>query len=192
MFNRHVTHLLTRYVNGTLRPSLKARVVNHVRVCDSCRAALARTERVYADVRYDIRQVSEPHQGQIAALWSGVWSEINAPRPRFTWSATLLPGVGMVLAAVLIVVVIVPLLIEGGLRVEAAPQQARPVSTSSPTPNLDETQEATGYHAEVPLPQATVAYVRDAGATPAPVPQLAVSPESAHSGARWQGVHDSR
>ncbi|MCD4686283.1 MAG: zf-HC2 domain-containing protein, partial [Anaerolineae bacterium] len=45
MFNRHVTHLLTRYVNGTLRASLKARVVNHVRVCDSCRAALAREER---------------------------------------------------------------------------------------------------------------------------------------------------
>ncbi len=192
MFNRHVTHLLTRYVNGTLRASLKARVVNHVRVCDSCRAALAREERVHMDVRHDLRQVGHPRQDQLTTMWSDVWSEVNAPRRRFRWGSALLPGVSVILAGVLVVVVILPLLIEGGLRVEAAPQQALPVSTSSPTPNLDETHEAPERSADLTLPQATVAYVCDAGATPAPVPQLAVSPEAAQSGARWYGVHDAR
>lgn len=185
MFNRHVTHLLTRYVNGTLRASLSARVVNHVRTCERCRAALAREERVNADVRHDLRQVGQPRQGQLAAVWTDVWSEVSAPRRQFRWDAVLLPGVGVILTVALVLAVALPLLNEGGIRVEAAPQQARPVNTSSPTPDLDETHEARSSTGGVALPQATVAFLRDAGATPAPVPQIAVSPEAGPIGARW-------
>lgn len=186
IFNRHVTHLLTRYVNGTLRASLNARVVNHVRTCEHCRAALAREERLNADVRRDLGRVGQPRQGQLAAMWSDVWADVQSPRRRFAWGKTLLPGIGAILAAALVLAVVLPVLTEGGLRVEAAPQQARPLNTASPVPNLDETQDARGSIARgVVLPEATVAFLRDAGATPAPVPQLAVSPEAGPGGARW-------
>ncbi len=185
MFERHVTHLLTRYVNGTLRPKQRARVVNHVRTCDACRAALAREERLARDLRRELPHVGTPRPGQLAAVWAGVMREINAPRERRVDRSTVVSGLSLMIALALAVVLALPLMADDGVRVEAAPQQARPVSTASPTPGVTETGEARAAAPLVAQPQATIAFVSAAGMTPAPVPQVTVSPEVVRGGARW-------
>ncbi len=182
MRNQHIAHLITRYIHGQLRPSQRARVVNHVRTCAACRAALAREEWIASDLRREMPGIgTAARSAQFAQVWAGVWKEVSGPRVRARVTAWL-PGVGAVVALVLILAVIVPLLAESGLRAEAAPQQPRPISTASPTPGMIETSEAraaAGSSAVARLlPAATVAFVSSVGATPAPVPQATVSPEA--------------
>jgi anti-sigma factor RsiW len=174
MQTRHVTHLLTRYVHGQLRPSQRARVINHVRTCPACRMVLAREERVAADLRR-----------QLAQVWLNVWDEIGPthnPPPRPTHS-TWLPGLSVVLATLLLLAVALPLLAQSGLRAEAAPMQPRPnlaYSTASPTPGV--TDEVQHTNVRRVMPQATVAYAIQVGASPAPMPEATVSPEAALGG----------
>ncbi len=193
MHNRHITHLINRYIDGQLNPSLRARVVNHVHDCDRCRAALARQERIASDLRRDLPALGHPVQGrlpsgQLASVFAGVMSDVQSQRwqdrlPLHTW----LPGVTVALVMLLVIAVALPLLGDSGLRVEAAPVQTlqnRPVSTSSPTPGLIETDEARSSVVAAIKPRATVALVSEAGATPAPVPgatgiiSIVVSPEA--------------
>jgi len=157
--------------------------------------ALAREERVAKDIQRELPHAGTPRSGQLAGVWADVMREIDpAKRRRLDASAvfsgiTLLAVVGMVIAMAL------PLLAENGIRVEAAPQQARPNNVASVTPGITETDEAamsvrSGESGEDVLPQATIALVSDfnaasAGATPAPIPQLTVSPEAVQGGARW-------
>lgn len=194
MFNRHVTHLLTRYVNGTLRPRQNARVINHVRSCDACRMALAREERVARDIQRELPQAGSPRNGQLAGVWADVLREIDPSKRRRLNASTLFSGVTVLVVVGMVIAMALPLLVESGIRVEAAPQQARPNSTASPTPGITETDEAamavTGSKSSLsgdhPLPQATIAFVSEfSGATPAPIPQLTVSPEAVQGGARW-------
>jgi anti-sigma factor RsiW len=182
MANQHVTHLLTRYVHGQLRPAGRARVVNHVRQCAACRAALAREEWIASDLRREMPVMgAAAHAGQLSQVWAGVWSEVSASRPR-TIGKVWLPGLSAVLALVMLLAVALPLLAASGIRAEAAPHQPRPISTASPTPGAIETDEAW-LSAAVPgadriQPQATIAFVSNVGATPAPVPEATVSPEA--------------
>lgn len=196
MFNRHVTHLLTRYVNGTLRPRQMARVVNHVRTCAECRAALAREERVNGELRLGLPQTGAPRAGQLAGVWADVLREVNAPRRRRRLDGpALLSSLSVLVVVALFVVLAVPLMDDTTIRVEAAPHQARPINTTSPTPGVTETDEAVNAplaRAAGPQPQATIAFAGDdgvsaseAGMTPAPVPQVTVSPEAVQGGARW-------
>jgi hypothetical protein len=189
MYNRHVTHLINRYVGGQLNLSLCARVVNHVRVCDSCRAALTRQERVASDLGRCLPALGRTQPGQLADTFAGVMQDVQAQRwqdrlPLQTW----LPGVTVAVVMLLVIALALPLIGDSGERVEAAQLRNRPVSTASPTPGLIETDEArvspldeTGPDVHLVQPQATVALVSslggDAGATPAPVPGLIVSPE---------------
>jgi anti-sigma factor RsiW len=181
MRNQHITHLITRYIHGQLRPSQRVRVVNHVRTCAACRAALAREEWIASDLRREMPGIGTAARApQFAQVWAGVWQEVGGPRARAKATAWL-PGMGVVIALVLILAVIVPLVSASGLRDEAAPGQARPVSTASPTPSMIETSEARAVSGSSGgsrrLPAATVAYASGVGATPAPVPQATVSPE---------------
>ncbi len=192
MHNRHVTHLLTHYVNGQLSPGQRAHVVNHVRRCAACRAALAREDRLAADLRREVPAIGQASASQVASLWANVWQDFSAPaHPARAFSSMWLPGLSLVLATMLVLTVALPLLAENGVRAEAAPVQARPVSTASPTPGSAETGEARQANIvfaanSLVEPQATVAYAPYAGATPAPVPALTVSPEAWQSGARWR------
>ncbi|MBN1681734.1 MAG: zf-HC2 domain-containing protein [Anaerolineae bacterium] len=189
MQSRHVTHLLTRYVHGQLRPAQRARVVNHVRMCSRCRAALVREERMAADLRREMPLFGQPRPGQLAHVWAGVWQQVSEPPRRSTIDrSSWLPGISMVLAMILLVAVALPLLTNNDSRVEAAPQQPRPnvfAATASPTPGVtDEAREVASEQAnnaasvDDSVPQATVAYVFNVGASPAPMPQATVSPDA--------------
>lgn len=190
MRDRHVTHLLTRYVHGQLPPAARARVVNHVRTCATCRAALAREERMAADLRRELPVVASASAGQMAQIWAGVWREIGAPGQGHHPALARVPGVSVVLAMVLALAVALPLLAGSGLRADAAPLQPRPISTASPTPDAAETGEASPLGI-VPLqiaaqqPEATVALAVQVGVTPAPVPLATVSPQ-ARGGVQWR------
>jgi len=191
MHNRHVTHLLTHYVHGQLSPAQRAHVVNHVRGCAACRAALAREDQLAADLRRELPAFGQAGAGQVSNLWAGVWQEISTPTHQVrALNSVWLPGLSLILATVLVLAVALPLLAEDGIRAEAAPLQPRPVSTASPTPGTTETGEARQANAVFATsgmvrPQATVAYAPDVGATPAPVPVVTVSPEAVRSGAQW-------
>jgi len=184
MSSHHVNHLLTRYVHGQLRPAQRACVINHVRVCPDCRAALAREERLANDLRREMPRLGEASARQLAGVWAGVWQEVSAPRrPPRSAPVMWVPGV---LAMMLVLAIALPLMVQSSARVQAAPSQARPVNTASPTPGMAGTDEARIYGyglgqnangAELPEPQATVALALFAGATPAPVPAATVSPE---------------
>ncbi len=181
MRDRHVTHLLTRYVHGQLGPLQEARVVNHVRDCARCRAALAREERVAHDLRDELAVMGRGTAAPVAAAWTGVWREFRSPRSRLRALAVLwLPAVSLALAVAIVLAVALPLLAGGGVRVEAAPLQPLPVLMASPTPGVTETVEAyeAGGHPGA-LPQATVALAGEVGASPAPMPQATVSPQAA-------------
>jgi hypothetical protein len=183
MSSHHVTHLVTRYVHGQLRAVQRARVINHVRSCADCRASLAREERLADDLRREMPRMGEPRARQLAGLWAGVWEELSAPRrPPRSVPLMWVPGL---LAMMLVLAIALPLLVQSSARVQAAPSQARPVSTASPTPGLLETDEArvfgqyTGQSgSDLPEPQATVAQAIVVGATPAPVPAATVSPDA--------------
>lgn len=192
MFNRHVTHLVPRYVQGKLRPLQRARVVNHVRSCDRCRAALAREERLVADLRRDMARFGQPRAEQLARVWGEVWRDVQ-PRPAarrgFHLSATAwLSGLSVTLVMLMVLIVTLPLLAQGEARVEAAPFQARPVSTASPTPGATDTLEArpgdrvaldsAWQGSAVRDPVSTVAYVPRVGASPVPMPGATVSPDA--------------
>lgn len=193
MGKQHVTQLLTRYVNGTLRPQQRVQVVNHVRQCDACRAALAREERVARELQRDLAQVGTPQAGQLAAVWAGVMGELNTPHSTRRDPSALFSGLTVVIAVAFAVLLALPLMAESGIRAEAAPQQALPVNAASPTPGVTETGDAGDVvlpagQASDParmLPQATVAFVSSAGMTPAPVPQVIGSPEAVQGGGRW-------
>ena len=177
---RHVNHLLIRYVHGQLRPAQRARVVNHVRECPACREALAREDRLISELRREMPAFGQPRPAQLARVWAGVCEEVSPGRQShhgFNW----LPGLSLVLAVMLVLVVALPVLAQSGVRVEAAPRQARPVSTSSPTPGvLDtiDTSEAPSLAQQFELPQATIAYA----VSPAPMPEATVSPEARRDG----------
>ncbi len=186
MSDRHVTHLLTRYVHGQLGPGLQARVVNHVATCNRCRTALAREEQIARDLWRELPVIGRETPDPVGAIWSGVWQEITRPRRRTRWLASvLLPGVSIALAIVLAVAAVLPLLAEDGLRAEAAPLQPRPISTASPTPGVTTTDEALKLARGngLLLPQATVAMALQVGASPVPMPVVTVSPEA--RGAVW-------
>ena len=185
MLNRHVTHLVVRYAHGQLRPAQRARVVNHARICAVCREALAREERLAADLHREMPLLGGVGAGQLSGLWAGVWHEVSAAHHRRQSTASLwLPGLSIVLAALLVLAVALPLVAQGGFRVQAAPLQPRPISTASPTPSVAETDEARLLASAIGpsggnwAPQATVAYVSLAGASPAPMPEATVSPEA--------------
>lgn len=179
MRTHHVTHLLTRYVHGQLRPAQQARVVNHICTCAACRAALVREERIASDLAREMPTFGQPSAAQLAGVWAGVWQDLHPPRgPRV--SLTWLPGLSVMLALAMVLMVALPLLAQSGIRAEAAPLQPRPADLASPTPDATETGEAlrAGGFAS---PQATVALavmsgVGGVGATPAPVPAVTVSP----------------
>ncbi|MBN1563480.1 MAG: zf-HC2 domain-containing protein, partial [Anaerolineae bacterium] len=189
MQHHHITHLISRYLEGRLSPAQRAQVVNHVRVCDSCRAELARQERAALDLAREFPTLGyvSPYQtqsGQLATVFAGVMQDVRAQRwqdrlPLQLW----LPGVTFAAVMLLVIAVVLPVIGSASVRVEAAPLQNLPVSTASPTRGVIETNEAhlapdTG---EIE-PQATVAFVNsavnnavnnavgEAGATPAPVP----------------------
>lgn len=187
----HVTHLLARYCHGQLRPAQHARVANHIRQCPECRAALAREERFVADLKRELPTFGQARPAQLANVWAGVLDELSVgvrrkpPVRSWPW----LPGLSMALAVMLLVVVALPILAAGDAQAEAAPQQPRPISTASPTPGVTDTLTARQPAAPGGLsdPQATVALARTdevatlpavsrAGATPAPVPGIIVSP----------------
>ncbi|RPJ02672.1 MAG: zf-HC2 domain-containing protein [Chloroflexi bacterium] len=176
---QHVTHLITRYIHGQLRPAQRARVVNHVRTCAACRSALAREEWIASDLRRELPSVGAggTRGGQLAQVWAGVWQDVSGPRARARVAAWM-PGLAALIAMVLLVSIALPLLTESGDRAEAAPHQPRPISTASPTPAASETHEADHVSPAVNLPRATVAYAGGVGATPAPMPEATVSPEA--------------
>ena len=186
MRDRHVTHLLTRYVHGQLGPAQEARVVNHVRGCARCRAALACEEQVAHDLRDELAVIGRGTAAPIAAAWTGVWRELRSPRSRLRALAVLwLPGLSLALAVALVLSVALPLLGGDGVRADAAPHQPLPVLKASPKPGVTDTVEAywAGGHPGA-LPRATVALAGQVGASPVPMPQATVSPEAALGAAR--------
>ena len=188
MRSHHVTQLLTRYVHGQLSPAQCAQVINHVRTCTSCRAALAREERLSATLRHEMPAFGQPTPGQLAQVWAGVWGDVAAPRRRSgLFGSTWLPGFSFVVAALLVVLVMLPLIAQGGVHAEAAPLQPRPAELNevgSPTASLTGdavTQNALAVEREQTpaTPAATVAYVSNsAGVSPVPVPRLTQSPDA--------------
>jgi hypothetical protein len=146
--------------------------MNHVRTCVNCRVALAREENLAADLRREMPLFGQASAGQLAQVWAGVWQDVGTPRSR---PQSWLPGLGAVLAMLLLMLIAVPLLMHGGIRAEAAPMQVRPttmVATASPTVGV--TDEAISLR-ENP----TVAYmVWSAAASPVPVPGATTSPEA--------------
>ncbi len=185
MRDRHVTHLLTRYVHGQLGPGQQARVVNHVRQCAHCRAALAREEQIARDLRDEMRTLGPRRPA--AATWWAVWSEINRPR-RGLRAPTDMWGAALALALALAVTLAVALPVFAGERLapQALVQQPLPVSMASPTPAATDTSEALADEGEALAHHpATASPVSLVGASPVPMPAATVSPE-ARRGAFWQ------
>jgi anti-sigma factor RsiW len=179
MRSHHITHLLSRYVQGQLRPAQRAEVVNHARECERCRAALAREERLVADLRREMPLIGQASAGQLSQVWVGVWQEIGSPgAPRSGGLPGWLPGLSLALVMLLVVVIALPVIAGSELRAEAALTQALPqdIATASPTPGVTDEARVVGADAAMPLPQATVAFAGSMWASPAPVPRVTVSP----------------
>ncbi len=191
MFHRHITHLISGYVQGQLGPVQRAQVVNHVRACARCREALAREERIAADLRREMPHIGQPHPGQMARVWAGVWADIQTPRrPAGPRRSSWVPGLGMALAALLMIALALPLLAQSGMRAEAAPFEPGSNlvrSTASPTPGgTDEALAgAAGSVSAQALPQATVALVPAVGASPVPMPASTLIPDAPTDAADW-------
>jgi hypothetical protein len=183
---RHVSHLLTRYVHDQLSPAQRARVINHVRTCPDCRAVLAREERLATDLRREMPHFGQPRPAQLAHVWAGVYQDMNTPhhrsRPRNGGGSAWLSGLGVAMAMLLMLMVALPLVAQSEVRAEAAPRQALPVSTASPTAGITDeapTQRSVTFADNAPaLPRATVALVVRVGASPVPMPQATVSPDA--------------
>lgn len=184
MFNRHVTSLIARYIDGQLRPAQRAQVVNHVRVCAACRAALAREEQIAADLRREMPRLGQPDAARIDRVWSDVWHDIEAaPRPTRARRSTHLPGLSMALAMLVMLALALPLLAQSGMRAEAAPFEPGSNlvrSTASPTPGgTDEARTDTpASRAARANPLATVALAPAVGASPVPMPISTAWPEA--------------
>lgn len=201
MRSRHVTHLIPRYVHGQLRLAKRAQVINHVRTCAECRAALAREERLVADLRREMPAIGTIRAGQLTHVWAGVWGEIGAPsRPRYS-GANWLPGLSAMLVTLLLVALALPMLAHAGAAAHAgeavqasAPHQALPhtLAPVSATPegtddifaaapveirtvNARATVERTTVE-RATVERATVAYIINVGASPAPMPGVTASP----------------
>jgi len=177
MHDRHVTHLLTRYVNGQLGPEQGALVVNHVRRCARCRAALAREERIARDLRDELRALGPARPA--AGTWSAVWGEISRPRGGLRALAEMwVPALTLAIA--------LPVFAGERLATQTGVQQPLPVSMASPTPGATDTSEAvTGVADGLPGSPATASPESLVGASPVPMPAATVSPEVAR-GALWQ------
>lgn len=190
MANRHVTHLIDRYVQGQLGPAQRAQVIEHVRICARCSAALAREERVAADLRREMPRLGQPDRGQMDRIWAGVWQEVQAPRPP-AHRAVGWPGLSMALVALLVIALALPLLAQDGMRAEAAPfdTEANLVrSTASPTPGgttvarsstPERNAAPAGTRTTVALAAPTV------GASPVPMPVSTVIPDAPTDTASW-------
>jgi hypothetical protein len=176
---RHATHLFTRYVHDQLRPALRAQVINHVRVCPSCRAGLAREEELAADLRREMPLIGRASPAQLTRVWAGVWQEVNLPR---SGGSRRLPGLSLALAVLLVIVMALPLMTQGEVRAGTDLKQPRPytLATASPTPGITDDaslQISMSAGAAWELHPATVAFaVQAADASPVPVPRSAVSP----------------
>lgn len=184
MFNRHVTPLIARYIDGQLRPAQRAQVVNHVRTCAACRAALAREERIAADLRREMPRFGQPDAARIDRVWSDVWRDFETtPRPVRSNRTLRLPELSVALAMLVMLALALPLLAQSGMRAEAAPFEPGSNlvrSTASPTPGgTDEARAGAPAtvvaHASA---QATVALAPAVGASPAPMPVSTAWPEA--------------
>jgi len=190
--NRHVTHLIAPYVQGRLSPPQRAQVVDHVRACARCGAALAREERITAQLEREMPRLGQPRAEQMSRMWADVWQQVQAPHPaprsRYAggWQ-----GLSMVLAVLLMITLALPLMAQGGMRAEAAPFDTGSNlvrSTASPTPGgtgvaRELTPEVGAARAH---PAATVALLAPTvGASPAPMPVSTVQPGEPTDTARW-------
>lgn len=193
MLNRHVTHLIAACVQGHLSLAQRARVIDHARTCARCGAALAREERIAAELRREMPRLGQPGGDQMSRVWADVWQQVQAPRPASrTRSVASWPGLSMALAVLLFVALALPLLAQSGMRAEAAPIDtgANLVrSTASPTPggtsvaSHNTTPEVTLARAE---PQSGGALAAPTvGASPAPMPISTALPGEPTDAARW-------
>lgn len=190
--NRHVTHLIASYVEGRLSPAQRAQVVDHARVCARCGAALAREERIAAQLEREMPRLGEPRAEQMSRVWADVWQQVQAPRstPRSRY-AGVWPGLSMALAVLLMIALALPLVAQGGMRAEAAPFDTGSNlvrSTASPTPGGTSAARETTPEVGVASaqPAATVALLAPTvGASPAPMPVSTVLPGEPTDVARW-------
>lgn len=177
MSDRHVTHLLTRYVHGQLRPEQQALVVNHVRQCARCRAALAREEQIARELRAELATIGRGRYSPVAVSWSAVWREINQPRRGWHALAEMwVPALTLALALAMTLAIALPVFAGERLTPQAALQQPLPVSMASPTPGATDTSEAPiSQGGRAPL---TVWSASMVGASPVPMPAVTVSPQA--------------
>ncbi|NLE51228.1 MAG: zf-HC2 domain-containing protein [Chloroflexi bacterium] len=192
MANRHVTHLIARYVQGQLGPEQRAQVMNHVRFCARCRVALAREEQIAAELQREMPRLGQPDPAQMDRVWAGVWQEVQAPRPPArTHRAAGWPGLSMALAVLLMITLALPLVAQRGMRAEAAPIDtgANLVrSTASPPPAgtvvaRNSTPEGSATRSDA---RATVALAAPTvGASPVPMPVSTVFPDAPTDAASW-------
>lgn len=184
MHDRHVTHLLTRYVHGQLGPEQGALVVNHVRRCARCRAALAREELIARDLRDELPALGPVRPA--AATWAAVWGEISRPRGGLHALAEVwVPALTLALALAVTLAIALPVFAGERWAVQAALQQPLPVSMASPTPGATDTSEALISGAEtLAHSPATASPAGLVGASPVPMPAATVSPEAVR-GSFW-------
>ncbi|GAB4417981.1 MAG: hypothetical protein Kow00106_13900 [Anaerolineae bacterium] len=184
MRDRHVTHLLTRYVHGQLGPAQTAQVVNHVRHCARCRAALAREERIARDLRDELRTMGSVRLS--GRTWTAVWGEISRPRRGLRALAEMwVPALTLALALAVTLAIALPVFAGERLATQTGVQQPLPVSMASPTPGATDTSEARVDRTEgLTHSAATASPVSLVGASPVPMPAATVSPEAAR-GALW-------
>lgn len=184
MNERHVTHLLTRYVHGQLGREQQALVVNHVRRCARCRAALAREEQIARDLRDELPALGARRPA--AATWSAVWGEISRPRRGLhALAERWVPALTLALALAVTLAIALPVFAGERLAAQTALQQPLPVSMASPTPGATDTSEALigGAEALAHSP-ATAPSAGLVGASPVPMPAATVSPEAVR-GSFW-------
>jgi anti-sigma factor RsiW len=177
--------LLTRYVHGQLRPEQTAQVVNHVRQCARCRAALAREECLARDLRDELRIIGPVRPS--VRTWAAVWGEISRPRRGLRALAEMwVPALTLALALAVTLAIALPVFAGDRWAVQAALQQPLPVSMASPTPGATDTSEALVDRAEgLTHSAATASPVSLVGASPVPMPAATVSPEAVR-GSFWQ------
>ncbi|MBN1284277.1 MAG: zf-HC2 domain-containing protein [Anaerolineae bacterium] len=169
----HVTGKLAAYLHGELTPAERARVMAHLKTCETCRAALAAEEALAARLRAQFSPLTHPRPGQLARLWPGIAARIANTRPprrmRFAHRSVF----GMALTASLLCVMLLPLLLGGRVPVSRADGSATQAAFTGPTlpPGAataiaqlpGDTATAPSTHAGQDSPGATV--------TPVPTPE---------------------
>lgn len=104
---RHVKRYLVAYLQGELPPHLARRVREHIQHCDACYAALQREgerERVLAE---QFAGFGAPYPAQLARVKASVLAAVlppSTPPP----TRRLLPGMGVLLALGLMIVLLAP------------------------------------------------------------------------------------